>query len=140
MELIKGKLFNRSPAVPSRNHQQVSIALSALVWNHFRKDKCQVFEAPFDVRLNRTKQSDIQSTTVVQPDLCVICDDDKLDTRGCNGAPDLVVEILSSGDTKRAMKEKFEVLEESGVREYWLVNPHDKNVIIYTLENDCFFG
>jgi len=107
VELIKGKLFNRSPAVPSRNHQQVSIALSALVWNHFRKDKCQVFEAPFDVRLNRTKQSDIQSTTVVQPDLCVICDDDKLDTRGCNGAPDLVVEILSSGDTKRAMKESL---------------------------------
>lgn len=70
----------------------------------------------------------------------MICDNDKLDTRGCNGAPDLVVEILSPGNTKREMKEKFEVYEESGVREYWLVNSHDKNVIIYTLENDHFVG
>lgn len=138
VELIKGKLFKMSPA-PSRIHQQVSIALSSMVWHHFKNQRCEVFEAPFDVRLNRTKQSDKKSITVVQPDLCVICDPDKIDERGCNGAPDLVVEILSPGNSKKEMKEKFEVYEETGVREYWLVNPLDKNVIIYTLSHNGLY-
>ncbi|MEQ9299747.1 MAG: Uma2 family endonuclease [Cyclobacteriaceae bacterium] len=138
VELIRGKIFKMSPA-PSRIHQQVSIALSSMVWHHFKNQRCEVFEAPFDVRLNRTKQSDKKSITVVQPDLCVICDPDKIDERGCNGAPDLVVEILSPGNSKKEMKEKFEVYEETGVREYWLVNPLDKNVIIYTLSHNGLY-
>lgn len=140
VELIKGKIFRMSPA-PSSGHQAISTALGAMVWNHFRKHPCKVFVAPYDVRLNRLKKEDQKSTTVVQPDLCVICDLDKIDERGCNGAPDLVVEILSPGNSKREMKEKFEVYEEAGVREYWLVNPLDKNVIIYTAnETGKFIG
>jgi len=91
------------------------------------------------VRLSREKKSDEKSITVVQPDLCVICDLDKIDDRGCNGAPDLVVEILSPGNSRKEMHEKFEVYEEAGVKEYWLVNPLDKNAIIYTLKNDLEF-
>lgn len=140
VEIIKGKLFPMSPA-PSSGHQRVSTALSALVWNHFRGHACEVFEAPFDVRLNRTRKNDEVSVTVVQPDLCVICDLDKIDKRGCNGAPDLVVEVLSPGNSKRELKEKFEVYEETGVREYWLVNPLDKIVIVYVLnEQGIFIG
>jgi Uma2 family endonuclease len=101
-----------------------------------------VFSAPFDVRLTRkAKASHEEITTVVQPDLCVICDLSKLDERGCLGAPDLVIEILSSGNSKKEMREKFEVYQESGVREYWLVNPTDENVIIYTLnEQGIYIG
>jgi Uma2 family endonuclease len=138
VEIIKGKLFPMSPA-PSREHQKISTALSALVWNHFRRHSCQVFEAPFDVRLNTTKANNESSVTVVQPDLCVICDENKLDDSGCNGAPDLIVEILLPGKSKRKMKEKFEVYEETGVREYWLVNPLDKAVMIYVLNKEGIF-
>ena len=140
VELIKGKVFKMTPA-PSRGHQGISIALSALVWNHFRKSPCQVYEAPFDVRLSRSKTADSKAKTVVQPDLCVICDPSKTDDRGCAGAPDLVAEILSPGNSKREMKEKFEAYEESGVREYWIINALDRNVIIYLLnEEDKFLG
>ncbi len=140
VELIKGKLFKMSPA-PSNTHQKIATALSAIVWQYFRKESCQVRVAPFDVRLNRKKQNDVEAKTVVQPDLCVICDPNKLDKRGCNGAPDLVVEILSPGNSRQEMKEKFEVYEENGVREYWLVNPTDKNVIVYLLdEKGKFIG
>ncbi|MEM7108860.1 MAG: Uma2 family endonuclease [Bacteroidota bacterium] len=138
VELIKGKVFKMTPA-PSRGHQGISIALSAIVWNHFRGNPCQVYEAPFDVRLSKNKTSDKNAKTVVQPDLCVICDPEKTDDRGCNGAPDLVVEILSPGNSKREMREKFEAYEESGVREYWIVNAMDKNVIIYLLNDQGIF-
>ncbi len=81
--------------------------------------------------LGRRKGMD---TTVVQPDLCVICDESKLDEQGCAGAPDLVVEILSPGNSTKEMREKFRVYEEAGVREYWIVNPAEKVVLIYILD------
>jgi Uma2 family endonuclease len=139
VELIGGKLFKMSPA-PGTNHQAVSRELSLQVFTFFNNSSCQAFSAPFDVRLplGRKKGED---TTVVQPDLCVICDPAKLDERGCQGAPDLVVEILSPGNSRREMKEKFEVYEASGVREYWLVHPLDKLVLIYVLdERGTFIG
>ncbi|MEM8568579.1 MAG: Uma2 family endonuclease [Bacteroidota bacterium] len=138
VEVIKGKVFKMTPA-PSRGHQGISTALSAMVWNHFRKSPCQVYEAPFDVRLSRSKISDSKAKTVVQPDLSVICDPAKTDDKGCNGAPDLVVEILSPGNSKREMKEKFEAYEEAGVREYWIINGLDRNVIIYLLNKKGVF-
>jgi Uma2 family endonuclease len=72
--------------------------------------------------------------TVVQPDLCVICDLSKLDEQGCEGAPDLIIEILSPGNTRKEMREKYEVYEESGVREYWLVHPAEKTVQVFLLD------
>jgi len=131
VELIRGKLFRMSPA-PNRRHQTMLGELHLQIAPFFKKQHCQVFLAPFDVRLPINKRKG-QDTTVVQPDLCVICDPDKLDERGCAGAPDLIIEILSPGNSKKEMKEKFEVYEEAGVREYWLVNPSDNVVLIYVL-------
>ncbi len=131
VELIKGKVFKM--AAPSSKHQRVSINLYGMTWQYFRNKPCQVFPAPFDVRLPIPKGD--QAYTVVQPDLCVICDKNKIDKRGAIGAPDLVVEILSPGNTKREMKDKFKVYEEAGVSEYWLVQPMDKTVLIYTLND-----
>ncbi|MEM7548155.1 MAG: Uma2 family endonuclease [Bacteroidota bacterium] len=136
VELIKGRLFKMTPA-PSSFHQSISIALSSQLWFHFKETECKVFEAPFDVRLDPAKEDKIY--TVVQPDLCIICDKDKIDERGCNGAPDLIVEIISPGNSSKEMREKFEIYEESGVREYWLINPLDKNVIVYSLNDENAF-
>ena len=77
------------------------------------------------------KNQDID--TVVQPDICVVCDPDKLDAAGCIGAPDLVVEILSPGNNKRELKNKFEVYEEAGVTEYWVIHPNEQTLLIYSL-------
>lgn len=139
VELIRGRLFKMSPA-PNTAHQRVSAHLSRILLNFFHKEKCQVFIAPFDVRLPVGLKKG-RYTTVVQPDLCVICDSSKLDEKGCIGAPDLVVEILSPGNTTREMREKFRAYEESGVREYWLVNPAEKIVLVYILnEKGIFIG
>ncbi len=133
VELIKGKIFNMSPA-PNLNHQKVSRELSFAFLNFMKGHSCQVFIAPFDVRLTkRDKASDKQITTVVQPDICVICDESKLDMKGCLGAPDLIVEILSPHTTKRDLTVKYKLYEENEVKEYWVASPDAKTLIIYTL-------
>jgi Uma2 family endonuclease len=131
VELIRGKIFKMSPA-PNTAHQRISIFFSTRFFNFFEKKPCQVFAAPFDVRLPVSRKKG-QDTTVVQPDLCVICDEKKLDQKGCAGAPDLVIEILSPGNSRKEMREKFEVYEEAGVREYWIVDPERESVISYVL-------
>jgi Uma2 family endonuclease len=83
---------------------------------------------------------DAQITTVLQPDLCVVCDPAKLDDRGCIGAPDWVLEILSAGNSPREMREKYRVYEESGVREYWVVEPDRAAILPYVLEGGRFVG
>ena len=137
LELIKGKIFKMSPA-PSRKHQRILGELHLQMGGFFKKHPCQLFFAPFDVRLpiKEVKPNDKRIYNVVQPDLCVICDNDKLDDRGCIGAPDLVVEILSPGNTKKEMTHKFELYEEAGVKEYWLVEPQDEAVFVYYLNNE----
>src|SRR5690606_1563512 len=74
--------------------------------------------------------------TVVQPDLCVICDSSKLDEQGCNGAPELVIEILSPGNSRREMKDKFDLYQEAGVQEYWLVQPQEEVVLVYSMNEE----
>lgn len=139
LELFKGKIFKMSPA-PNRSHQKVSSNLHGMLWSFFKGHSCNLFSAPFDVRLVKSKQKDEKVITVVQPDICIICDEDKLDDRGCNGAPDLVIEILSPGNTKKEMGIKFDLYEENGVKEYWIVEPTEKTIFIYTLQNDKFIG
>ncbi|MBU1821592.1 MAG: Uma2 family endonuclease [Bacteroidetes bacterium] len=144
VELLRGKIFPMTPA-PSIRHQIISSNLSGLLFNYFRQKDCRLFAAPFDVRLYNRKKSikaNREIFTVVQPDLCVVCDPVKLeDNQSCNGAPDLVVEILSPGNTRREMKDKFELYEEAGVREYWLVHPLDESVQIYVLnEAERYIG
>ncbi|MCB0564598.1 MAG: Uma2 family endonuclease [Phaeodactylibacter sp.] len=139
VELIKGKIFKMSPA-PGTEHQKVSRQLSLQIFQYFDKKECQAFSAPFDVRLPQKEvTADEETYTVVQPDLCVICSYEKLDEKGCLGAPDLIIEILSPGNSKKEMRDKYEVYEESGVGEYWLVNPSEKTVLIYVLNEERRF-
>ena len=103
---------------------------------YFDGKPCKVYNAPFDVRLpvqNQKKPNQIY--TVVQPDICVICDLTKLDDDGCLGAPDWIIEITSPRTTKNDFNEKFNLYEESGVREYWIVQPKEKTVSVYVLED-----
>lgn len=141
LEVIKGRIFPMSG--PSRTHQKISWYLSGTFYNHFKNHRCEAYAAPFDVRLyNRAKslKADKDIYTVVQPDLCVICDLDKLDERGCLGAPDLVVEILSPGNSAREMKIKKNLYAESGVREYWVVDPTHETLTRFDLEDDGTYG
>lgn len=135
VELIRGKIFKMSPA-PNLKHQEVSGQLHGFLWNFLKSGKsCKVFHAPFDVRLplpNSTGKPD----TVVQPDIVVVCDESKLDEQGCNGAPDLVVEILSPGNTKKELKYKMEIYQSAGIPEYWVVDPDHEFVIIYHLDEN----
>ncbi len=133
VELIKGYIFPMAPA-PNLKHQLISGRITGFFYNFFEGHPCNFFPAPFDVRLPK-KSGDGEKliTTVVQPDLCVVCDRNKLDEQGCNGAPDLIVEILSPGNTRKEMKDKMNVYEESAVREYWIIHPKENYLIIYTL-------
>ena len=141
VELFKGTIFPM--ASPNVRHQKVSWQLSRFISNAFHQKPCQAFAAPFDVRLfDRLKKPKFDGDvyTVVQPDLCIICDESKLDERGCLGAPDLIIEILSPGNTKKEMKNKFRLYEEAGVLEYWLVEPNDKAVFVYVLQGEEYIG
>lgn len=139
VELIKGKILKMSPA-PSRKHQEISRNINRVLDQYFYGQKCKLYYAPFDVRIPRQSSDDKEVFTVVQPDLCVVCDESKLDDKGCIGAPDLIVEILSPGNSKREMKDKFELYQESGVREYWIVDPNQESVLIYILKNGEYIG
>ena len=137
VELIKGFINKMSPA-PNLSHQKISINLSSALYGFLKKSPCSVFAAPFDVRL--PIKSANKDTTVVQPDLCIICDESKLDKRGCNGAPDLMVEIVSQSNSKHDVKTKFELYQEAGVLEYWIIEPYDKILFVYTLIDGKYIG
>ncbi len=137
VELIKGRIFKMSPA-PNRLHQELTGEIYLRLRNFLNNNPCKVYVAPFDVRLPRKSKKDKDIFTVLQPDLCVICDLSKLDKRGCIGAPDIVVEVLSPSNNKKELKNKYEVYEEAGVKEYWVVLPYEKTMIIYTLINGKF--
>ena len=121
-----------SPA-PNRVHQKLAGYIHVRLDNFLNGKSCEVYGAPFDVRFPQKTKSDKQIITVLQPDVCVICDPAKLDDRGCIGAPDIVVEVLSPGNNAKELKKKYEVYEESGVKEYWIVSPQDQWVRSYTL-------
>jgi len=140
LELIRGKVFKMSPA-PNRYHQGLVHRLDGELYVYLKGKTCQAFPAPFDVRLPRKPKDtgDQDIITVVQPDICVVCDPEKLDTRGCIGAPDIVVEILSPGNNENEVKIKYDIYEESGVKEYWMVSPQDKIFWQYVLNNEGHF-
>ena len=137
VEIIKGRLFKMA-AAPSRIHQKVAMKLSHRLYGFLEENPCDVYIAPFDVRLPTTTNKNEDIHTVVQPDICVICDKNKLDDAGCIGAPDLIVEILSPGNNKKELQNKYEVYQESGVREYWIIHPSEQTLLIYTLKNGAF--
>jgi len=134
LELIKGRIFKMSPA-PLRYHQELSGALLGELISYLKRKPCKVFHAPFDVRLPgaQNSQGDEEIDTVVQPDIVVVCDLSKLDRRGCVGAPDLIIEILSPSTAAKDVKDKFHLYEEAGVWEYWIVHPEEALLEVFTL-------
>jgi Uma2 family endonuclease len=137
VELIKGKILPM--AAPNRKHQTISREIHGTMYIFFQNAPCEFFAAPFDVRLYDKKKSvnaNKDVYTVVQPDLCIICDEAKLDDKGCIGAPDLIVEILSPGNSSKEMRTKKNLYAESGVREYWIIDPEHENAFQFLLENE----
>ena len=141
VELFKGKLMKMSPA-PSFSHQDISGELFGNLYNFLKNKPCKVISAPFDVRLKDSKKpvTDSDFNTVVQPDLTVICDLEKIDERGCKGSPDLVVEILSAGNSKKEMGIKFDLYEENKIPEYWIVEPANQTILVYYLKGEKYIN
>jgi Uma2 family endonuclease len=135
-ELFNGFVKMMTPA-PSTKHQLILNEINGQFWQQLKKTKCKVFPAPFDVRFpsKSGEISDDKIYTVVQPDISIVCDKSKLDNRGCIGAPDLIVEVLSRSTTKNDVEEKFKLYEENGVKEYWIVYPNDETITVFLLEN-----
>ncbi|OIP89749.1 MAG: hypothetical protein AUK55_13995 [Syntrophobacteraceae bacterium CG2_30_61_12] len=139
-ELINGVVHDMTPA-PSRIHQEVSIQLLRQLLNRLdRQAPCKVYVAPFEVRFPDADEADHKIRTVVQPDLAVICDSSKLDDRGCRGAPDWIIEIVSPSTASQDYIRKLALYEKYGVREYWIVHPTDRIAMVYTMAEDGRYG
>jgi len=138
-ELIDGVPFDMSPA-PARKHQEILGELFRQISNYLYKKTCKVYIAPFDVRLPEGDEKDEKIKTVVQPDISIICDQSKLDKKGCRGCPDLIIEIISPSTVQRDMIEKMFLYERFGVKEYWLVHPFDEIVMVFTLQDNNTYG
>ncbi len=137
VELIRGKIFKMSPA-PSTTHQRISMKLCVKLALYFENKKCELFAAPTDVVLPILNVPKKKSTTVVQPDIFVICDPSKVEQKCVYGVPDLVIEILSPHTRKKDIQLKHEVYQESGVREYWIIFPNDEIIDVFVLEDSKF--
>ncbi|HLP47088.1 MAG TPA: Uma2 family endonuclease, partial [Candidatus Kapabacteria bacterium] len=138
-ELIDGIPFDMTPA-PNRYHQDISGKLFTEIKIFLKGKSCQVYAAPFDVRFPEVNQKDDEILTVVQPDISVICDRSKLDKKGCKGAPDWIIEILSLVTSRKDRVIKFYTYERFGVKEYWLVSPDDKTVEVFILGENGKYG
>ena len=136
VELLKGKVFRMS--APSINHQRVSRKLTTKIDNYLEGKRCEVFAAPFDVVLKNPEGED---NTVLQPDLCVVCDPEKLaDGKRCYGAPDWVLEIVSPSNVEKELSKKMHLYEEAGVPEYWVLRPEEKELDIFVLQDNVYIG
>ena len=133
-EIIYGVAYMMAP--PLTNHQRISMRLSKRFAQFLEGKTCEVFAAPFGVRL--FPKQDNSDDTVVEPDLVVICDSSKIDEQGCNGAPDLVIEILSPSTRRKDISIKLELYLKAKVREYWVVSPDNMEITVYVLENDRY--
>ena len=133
VELLRGKIMKMSPA-PSRQHQRISSKLGFSIQKSLELSSCQVFYAPFDVRLESVKDDKL-AKTVVQPDICVICDPKIIEEAAVFGVPDFVIEIVAGKDVKRDVQYKYSVYEEAGVGEYWIVFGEMRFVEVFILEN-----
>lgn len=133
-ELIEGTAYVREPPSPSRLHQEVVVELCKQLATALEDRRCQVYVAPFDVRLPRSTEEDDQIDTVVQPDLLIVSDLQKVDARGVRGAPDWLAEVVSPGTARHDQFVKLPVYERAGVREVWLIDPVERSVSIYRLK------
>jgi Uma2 family endonuclease len=133
-ELIDGQIYMMGE--PTTTHQRISRNILVTLYEFLKGKKCEVFAAPLGVRL--FPQEDGRDLTVVVPDLLVICDPKKLDERGCNGAPDLVIEILSPSNPQHDRIVKFNKYQDAGVREYWIVDPTERAVQVFLHDGSRF--
>lgn len=129
-ELIDGKIYYMAP--PSRNHQKISMFLSRVIGNYIETNngKCEVLAAPFAVFLNK------DDINYVEPDISVICDLSKLDDKGCHGAPDWIIEIVSQSSRSMDYMKKMLKYDIAGVREYWIVDPDKQHIMVYQFEKE----
>ena len=128
-ELIDGVIYNMS--TPSATHQSIIFHISGMIWDYIKRNNgtCRAFSAPFSVYLFQDDQN------YFEPDISVICDTDKIDSKGCHGAPDWVIEVVSSSTKGRDYLLKLSKYQQAGVREYWIVDPLDLTVMVYNFEN-----
>jgi len=138
-ELIDGVPYNITPA-PSLIHQRILGQFYRRFADHLEGKTCEAFLAPFDVRLPKGDESDEKTDTVVQPDLTVICDPSKLDEKGCRGVPDLIVEVLSPFTAHKDMKTKRYLYEKVGVKEYWIILPSERSVMVFSLQENGLYS
>ncbi len=139
MELIDG--IPEMMAPPSRLHQKICGELFGQLHEYLKGKECEVYAAPFAVRLfEREDDFPMDTVTMVEPDLSVVCDPRKLDDIGCKGAPDLVIEILSPSSRRHDRITKFNLYRRAGVREYWIVDPSDQSVQSFLLENNAYIA
>jgi Uma2 family endonuclease len=133
-EVIDGTAYVREPPSPSPSHQGIVVELGRQIANALKGKPCRVFVAPFDVRLPKSTEEDGQIDTVVQPDVFIVCDLQKIDARGMRGAPDWLAEVLSPGTATHDKRVKLPVYERAGVREVWLIDPIGRTLTFYRLE------
>jgi Uma2 family endonuclease len=136
-ELIEGVAYNMSPA-PSRRHQEVVLELASLLHNYLRDKPCQVYIAPFDVRLPEGDEADSEIETVVQPDIAVFCEEEKLDERGAKGAPDIVIEVISAQTAKKDLLTKRYLYEKHKVKQYIIFDPETEEVALFKLKEEKY--
>lgn len=134
IEIIHGELFMMAP--PSRIHQEISGELFRQLANFLEGKPCKVYHAPFGVRpFEQSKDTPEEVDTMVEPDISVVCDQSKLDEHGCKGAPDLIIEILSPSTRRHDRLVKLNLYQRAGVREYWIADPDNQSVQVFTQDN-----
>ena len=131
-EIIDGVIYAMTP--PLTIHQRILTRLLTKFYNFLEGKKCEVFPAPFGVRLHLPGERD----TIVEPDIVVVCDESKIDEKGCNGSPDLLVEIISPSDPSRDTFEKYQKYLKAKVKEYWIVDPKNKYINFCVLDGDTY--
>lgn len=141
---VRYELYDGHPAALaalSNTHQLISGELFRQIANYLVGKRCKVYPAPFDVRLFEEKDDRPEDVSVVvQPDISVVCDPSKTDGHGCKGAPDLVIEVTSPSTVRSDKLLKFDLYRRAGVKEYWIVDPADQVVSVYTLESGHYLA
>ncbi len=137
IEIICGEAYMMSP--PGRRHQEILLELSRQLSNFLLDKTCKVYAAPFAVRpFAKKEDAPEDEDTLLEPDITVVCDPEKLDDFGCKGAPDMVIEILSPSTRRHDLSVKYRLYQRAGVREYWIVDPEGKTVQVHKLEEGLY--
>ncbi|BCS80610.1 Uma2 family endonuclease [Anaerocellum diazotrophicum] len=137
VELIDGVIYDMSPA-PSRVHQKIIFELTLIFGNYIKQNKkpCELYTAPFDVVLVEEGQDESKAINVVQPDISIICNKKKLTERGCVGAPEMIIEVVSEYNPSHDYVRKLNLYNQFKVKEYWIVNPNNQIILIYRLKDN----